>query len=68
MLTNLETVQEVQMTDKGRHLCCLLIDSTEYLGLCHQELKKQIVHLKLKKNWPLKDRSDCPSVSRSLQG
>lgn len=49
MLTNLETVQEVQMTDTGCHLCCLLIDSTEYWGLCHRELKKQIVHLKFKK-------------------
>lgn len=49
MLTNLETVQEVQMTDTGRHLCCLLIDSTEYLGLCHQELKKTNSTFKIKK-------------------
>lgn len=47
------------------HLRCLLIHSTEYLGLCHQELKKNSNTFKINlKNWPLKDRSDCPSVSR----
>lgn len=29
------------MKDTVYHLCCLLIYSTEYLGLCHQELKKK---------------------------